>query len=286
MTTSLQPVPASAFRLGIAVTLLAVFLPFAQACADTGKPPQKPQLDDPVNASLMHSLQKISTNSLGDAIYPDHNSLKKISGQPVNMYTTPTVLYMGSDYCPYCASLRWPLVLALMRFGEFKNLKYMRSASDDVFANTATFTFHGARYESDYIEFQSVEFSDREHNRLEKPDARQVEIFRKFDIPPYTPTPGGIPFLYLNGKYMQSGAPYSPKILKGLSWKETAKALENRKSKVSQTILGTTNLYSAAICQLTGDLPTHVCATNAVKSAADHLPSSKDQAEDRKTASK
>ena len=32
---------------------------------------------------------------------------------------TPEVLYMGADYCPFCAATRWGLVLALMRFGNF-----------------------------------------------------------------------------------------------------------------------------------------------------------------------
>lgn len=220
----------------------------------------------------MQTLRQISTNSLDNVTLPDRVSLLKISGPPVNTSKTPTVLYMGADFCPYCATMRWPLVLSLMRFGQFSNLKYMRSASDDVYPNTVTFSFHGTGYKSDYIAFEGVEFEDREGNRLQKPDARQIEIFRKFDTKPYTRHPGSIPFLYLDGAHMQSGAPFSPKILKGLSWKAVAAELKNPKSPVRHTVIGVTNLYTAAICKLTEGQPIQVCHSKAVTSAAEMLP--------------
>jgi hypothetical protein len=32
------------------------------------------------------------------------------------------MLYIGAEYCPYCAAERWPLVMALSKFGTFSNL--------------------------------------------------------------------------------------------------------------------------------------------------------------------
>ena len=33
--------------------------------------------------------------------------------------TVPEVLYMGAEYCPYCAAQRWSTIIALSRFGTW-----------------------------------------------------------------------------------------------------------------------------------------------------------------------
>jgi hypothetical protein len=60
----------------------------------------------------------------------------------------PLVVYIGAEYCPYCAVERWPLIVALSRFGTLKNLGPSRSAADDVYPLTPSFTFVGSSYES------------------------------------------------------------------------------------------------------------------------------------------
>src|SRR5205823_15010475 len=41
----------------------------------------------------------------------------------------PEVLYIGAEYCPFCAAERWSLVYALARFGTFKGLLLSTSSS-------------------------------------------------------------------------------------------------------------------------------------------------------------
>jgi hypothetical protein len=67
------------------------------------------------------------------------------------------VLYVGAEFCPFCAAERWPLLLALSRFGTFSNLKESHSSAADVFPNTPTVSFYGSTYESDYVAFTPVE---------------------------------------------------------------------------------------------------------------------------------
>ena len=44
--------------------------------------------------------------------------LKATSGQPeLTLDGKPEVLYMGGEYCPYCAAERWAMAAALSRFG-------------------------------------------------------------------------------------------------------------------------------------------------------------------------
>ena len=53
--------------------------------------------------------------------------LAPVSGPPLTSGGTPEVLYLGADFCPYCAAVRWPLIVALSRFGTFSGLRTTRS---------------------------------------------------------------------------------------------------------------------------------------------------------------
>src|SRR4051794_31837381 len=77
---------------------------------------------------------------------------KSLSGQPVaERGGHPTVLYVGAEWCPYCATERWPMVVALSRFGTFSNLGRTESSPSDVYPKTQTFSLHGATYTSQYL---------------------------------------------------------------------------------------------------------------------------------------
>ena len=43
----------------------------------------------------------------------------------------PVVFFYGAEFAPYAAAERWPLILALSRFGTFNQLGLMQSSSDD-----------------------------------------------------------------------------------------------------------------------------------------------------------
>jgi len=69
----------------------------------------------------------------------------------------PKVLYVGAEYCPYCAAERWPMVVALSRFGTWTGLAGSESSAKDVFPSTQTLSFHGAKFTSDYLSFAGYE---------------------------------------------------------------------------------------------------------------------------------
>ena len=50
---------------------------------------------------------------------------------------------MGAEFCPFCAAERWPLIVALSRFGRFTTLHNMQSAQLSVFPAIQTFSFVG-----------------------------------------------------------------------------------------------------------------------------------------------
>lgn len=191
--------------------------------------------------------------------------------------TQPGVVYVGAGYCPFCAAERWPLVVALSRFGTFSGLEKTSSSHTDVYPDTATFSFHGATFSSRYVAFLSVELygsqpgPDGKFTPLENPTAMERTLLGRYDAPPYTETSGAIPFLDIANKYLVISAQYSPQVLSDLSADQIASDLSNPSSPVTQDIMGSANYLTAAICSATGDQPQGVCSDPAVAAAAQKL---------------
>jgi hypothetical protein len=185
----------------------------------------------------------------------------------------PQVTYIGAEYCPFCAAERWPLVIALSRFGTFDNLQLSHSAADDVFPNTPTFSFVGSTYSSPYISFNPVELqgnvrSGNTYPTLQTPTAAQTNIIRMYDAPPYVPaqSAGAIPFIDFAGQYVMPGASFDASVLRGMSADQIAASLSDPSSPQAKAILGSANALTAAICSATGDMPAEVCNQPAIKS--------------------
>jgi hypothetical protein len=196
-----------------------------------------------------------------------------ISGAALTSGGKPEILYIGAEYCPYCAAERWGMIVALSRFGTFKGLTTIRSAerngagTAEPFPLTATFTFVHASYTSKYLTFTSVEeltnIPDKatgQYTPLQTPTAAQQALIQKYDAA----SNGAIPFIDYGNKFMSVGASYNPGVLSGLSWTQIAGDLSTPSSAVAQGVLGTANYATAAICGLTGDQPATAC-TPAVK---------------------
>lgn len=165
----------------------------------------------------------------------------------------PQVFYQGAEYCPFCAAQRWSLIVALSRFGTFSNLSQIRSSSSDVYPNTATFSFYGSTYTSQYIDFAALEEQSYPGVALQTPTAGQQQLISK-----YNPQ-GSFPFIDFANQYSVIGASYDPQVLNNLDWQAIANALANPQSPIAQGILGTANYMTAAICQATNQQPASVC---------------------------
>lgn len=195
-----------------------------------------------------------------------NNLIKPVSGPALTGSTgKPEVFYYGAEYCPYCAAQRWALIIALSRFGTWSGLRTTSSSSTDVYPNTPTFTFHGATYTSQYIDFASVESTDRNQNPLETPTAAQQELINRYD------TAGSIPFVDFANRYAFSGAMYLPDVLTGLSWQQVAANLQSSDTSQSKAVIGSANLITAAVCKVNGNQPAAVCSSQAVQSLESKL---------------
>ncbi len=201
----------------------------------------------------------------------------KIKAPALAAQGKPKVLYIGAEYCPYCAAERWPMVVALSRFGTFSNLGTTHSATNDVFANTPTLSFHGASYTSKYLAFSGVETSSNkvvngQYAPLDTPTPAEQKVFATYDRPPYTSGgAGSIPFVDIAGRYVSAGSTYSPQLLAGKTHQQVAAALKDPSSPIARAVDGSANLFTAAICEATGSQPASVCRTPGVQAAATRL---------------
>ena len=201
-----------------------------------------------------------------------------ISGPALTANGKPEVLYIGAEYCPYCAAERWAMIVALSRFGTFSGLATIHSAAAngagkaEPYPNTPTWTFANAKYTSPYLTFSTVEeytnipdSSNGFYTTLQTMTKAQQALITKYDAPPYVSTAGSIPFVDFGNKYLIAGASYSPQVLAGLSWATIGADLSNPNSAVAKAVDGTANYITAAICKLTGNQPASAC-TATVKS--------------------
>ena len=185
----------------------------------------------------------------------------------------PEVLYIGAGYCPFCAAERWSLIMALGRFGTFTNLHLAQSSGTDVYPNTPTFTFYGSSYQSNYLDFESVEETGQDQQtRLQAPTVAQQNLFNTYDTARYTTSPGGIPFLDLGNQFIEVSSGFSPQVLAGHSWQDITTALANPKATTTQAIVGNANYLTAALCRLTGGQPATVCTAAPIPQIEQQLP--------------
>jgi hypothetical protein len=207
----------------------------------------------------------------------------RVTGQPPLHLdgTKPTVLWVGADYCPFCAANRWALVAALSRFGTWSHLKLIASSATDVAPSTNTFTFDEATYTSPYLSFVSVELNGNAptsgdghipDQTLTKQEQQVVDTYETATfLPGAVAGPGTIPFIDINNSALVSGASFNPGVLAGLSWSTIADSLINPSNPVTQSIVATANDMTASICASTNGLPASVCSSPGVQAAVKAL---------------
>lgn len=190
---------------------------------------------------------------------------------PLTKNGLPEIIYVGAEFCPYCAAERWSTIITLDRFGSFKGLTLMKSSSGDQFADTNTFSFRHATYTSKYLVFNATETEDRNQNPLGTPSAEALAAFTTYDAAPYTNQPGGIPFVSYANQYITTSGPYQPTMLQNLSWQQIAAQLSNPDSAVAKAVIGTANVETATICKVANNTPP-VCAEPWVQTLEKTLP--------------
>ena len=230
--------------------------------------------ENPANRQLVGQVTSIhqsiwlsvGTGGLANPWHP-------VSGQPMlnGPRGHPEFFYVGAEFCEFCATERWAILIALSRFGSFSNLSQLRSYNDQL----ATFSFYRSTYTSPYVDFVPVEHVGNAKDiwgqfvTLQPFRGNQQQLFNRFASTTYVPTGQGFPFIDLNNQYLMGGG-IDPSVLQNaahepLSWQQVAQALQTPSSPVAQHILGTANFLTAAVCLVTDQQPGSVCKVPAIQ---------------------
>ena len=197
--------------------------------------------------------------------------LKAISGNPLlTSGGKPEILYVGGEFCPWCAAERWALAVALSRFGTFSGLHFIHSSPTD--GDIPTLSFYKSAYSSKYVSFDPVEWYGEAddantpfgHVYLQQPTAAEAALFAKY-------SGDSLPFVDIGNRYLLPETQYNPGDLSGLTWQQIATDMRNPSSPVARDIDGAANYLTATICKLTNGQPGGVCTSAGVKAAAGSL---------------
>jgi thiol-disulfide isomerase/thioredoxin len=251
---------------GSVVAVLAVVIALIMVKLDQSPAHASPASADAAVAREISRVPAATFNSVGAGTA---TSLKSISGQPeLTLDGKPELLYMGGEYCPFCAAERWAIAAAVSRFGTLSGPHFIHSSPTDVYPDTPTLSFYKSRYTSKYLAFAPVEwYSERAdvatptgYAYLQRPTPQQAAVFSRYG--------GSFPFVDIGNRYLVPEAQYLPSALAGLSWAQVAADMRDPSSPVGKDIDGAANMITAAICQLTHGRPASVCSSAGVRAAA------------------
>ncbi len=270
---------------GAIIAVVAVVLALVLVkVTSSSKPAAAPSADGPTGAALAGVVKVVTTvpasvldtvragsltgEGIGSASTSGNGYLAPVSGSPLTSGGKPEVLYVGAEFCPFCAAARWPLIVALSRFGTFSGLRTTRSGvtngagQHELYPATPTWTFYGSGYTSQYLTFTPVELqtnipdpSTGGYTTLQTLTAAQQKLVTAYD------PDGSVPFLDIGNAYIQMGTltPYGPQDLQNLTWAQIATALHHPATALAQGIDSSANYLTAAFCKLTGNQPASAC---------------------------
>jgi hypothetical protein len=269
----------------IVVAALVIIKVASGGTAKTGSSSFSPI--SPANLTALTTVPASVFNTVGiTSPIAQVSSPQPVAGQPAltatnaEGATVPEIIYIGAEYCPYCAAQRWSTIVALSRFGTFTGLGNMSSYSGDVYPNTPTFTFIKATYKSKYLVFKTdeeytnyLDAAGTYYASLQKPTAQESALIAKYDTSKYikgltSSDAGSIPFIDFANKFLVAGASYSPTTLAGSTRNDIAAALSNATSPVTEAIIASANYQTASICSLTKNMPASVGTSSGVEVAA------------------
>src|SRR6516165_9307607 len=190
------------------------------------------------------------------------------TGAPLTSGGKPQMLYIGAEFCPYCAATRWSMAIALSRFGTLTPLHGIHSSSSDADPNTATLTFYKTGYNSKYLNFTPVEVQTVSRAPLQNPTSAQNAVWAKYEPDPNN---RGYPFIAFSNKAVMKGPIFDAAVLQGKTWSQIAAALKDPTSPISQSVVGGANYITGAICKMTNNQPSDVCSSAAVQAVQSGL---------------
>src|SRR6267143_6411690 len=75
------------------------------------------------------NVSPTALNQVGPGVQSATSPHSVSSSTPLILNGKPEVLYVGAEYCPFCAAERWSMIVALDKFGTFTGIQNSKSAA-------------------------------------------------------------------------------------------------------------------------------------------------------------
>jgi hypothetical protein len=252
--------------ISIVVAIIAVVVVLALIVEASQSDPNSSFIGKPVSAAILQQVTGVSNSTLAAVGLPASvTPPAAITGSALTSGGKPEVVYVGGEFCPFCAVERWSMIVALSHFGSFTGIEYMQSSSTDTNANTPTFTFAGNatspfNFTSKYITFLAIEEFDRSENVRQPLNTTEQALVTQYDTCATTGTADGIPFIDIANAYVVNcGAQFSLPQIAGDNWTQVSSQLNTAGSPIAQGIDGAANTLITAICKVDGEQPASLC---------------------------
>lgn len=250
--------------IGLVVVLVAVLVivKFAGGGGGSNTVDQaSPPGGTPIPAATLAKISSVPISTLNSA--PTGGILttpQSVNAKALTSDGKPELLFIGAEYCPHCAAERWPMYVALTKFGSF-DPQPGRIHSANTEGDIPTLTYYGATYSSPYITFNPVEVytnylnsSGSNYVALQTPTQAQLNLWQSGN--------GGLfPYVNFGGKAILPSAQYSYADLQGLTFNQVATQVGNNASTAGASIDASASQLIKTICStMTHDQPSTVCS--------------------------
>ncbi len=217
-----------------------------------------PPAGTPIPAATLAKLQSVPISTLTAASTGGIlTTPQSVNDAALTADGKAEMLYIGAEFCPHCAAERWPMYIALAKFGTFNPQPgRIHSATED--GDVPTLTFYGTTYSSPYFTFTPVEVTTNKpegngYAPLQTPTQAQLTLWQD--------TNGGeFPFVDFGGKEVLPSAQYSYGPLQNLPFDEVASQVGDNSTAIGTDIDASAAQLITTICSsLSHDQPSDVC---------------------------
>ncbi len=222
---------------------------------DAGSPPE----GTPIPAATLAKLRAVPVSTLAAAPTDGIVATPQSANAPyLRADAKPELLFIGAEFCPHCAAERWPLYLALSKFGTF-NPEPGRIHSANADGDVPTLTFYGTTYSSPYFTFTPVEvYTNKPQGNgyapLQTPTQAQLKLWQDTNG-------GSFPFVDFGGKKVLPSAQYLFTPLENLSFSAVAAQVGNNSTSIGADIDASAAQLITTICgSLSNSQPAAVCS--------------------------
>ncbi len=243
--------------VGAAVVIIAVVVAFSVSGGSGGAP------RSPAPAAAVDQVNAITVSTLveGNVRITPTTYAATAAGGALTQNGKPEVLFIGAEFCPICAAERWPMTIALMKFGTFTNLGTTHSAVSD--GDAGTWTYYGSTYSSPYLSFVPRElYTNQPSGSYYKP----LDTLTKAEQAVWTANEGtnlAFPFIDFGGQAVLESAQYNPQTLYYKSFSEILASVGSNNNTIGAQINSAAAVFTKYLCNMTKDQPSSVCAAVA-----------------------